>query len=200
MDRLKKQILEAALPAIVFDGWTMSTLEHAAQKAGLSPIDAKRAFPGGAAEALEFFHAEADAAMLEMLNRDYKLSEMKIRERIATAVMVRLRHLLPHREAVRRATGFYLLPSNRAAGAKALYHTVDTIWHAAGDTSTDYNFYTKRLLLAGVLTSTTRIWLEDKSKNLADTQAFLHRRIENVMQIEKAKGKLRARFSKPAYI
>ena len=191
MTPTQTRILDAALPSIAFDGWTMKTLENAATSIGLTAFDVKRAFPGGVDEAIAGFFAQTDAAMLQTLRKDYQLSSMKIRERIATAVMVRLRQLLPHREAVRRAIGYYTMPWNMAAGTQILYATCDAIWHEAGDTSTDYNFYTKRLMLAGVLKSTTAIWLDDRSDDLAETESFLARRIENVMQIEKAKAKAR---------
>lgn len=196
MNTLQTRILDAALPSIVFDGWTQSTLENAATSLGLTAFDVKRAFPGGVADAVNLFSARADEQMLATLTNDYTLSEMKIRERIATAVMVRLRDQLPHREAVRRAIAFYAMPWHASAGLHALYATVDAMWKAAGDTSTDYNFYTKRLLLSGVFTSTVTVWLDDTSADLADTEAFLRRRIENVMQIEKAKASARDHFSK----
>lgn len=196
MITIQNRILDAALPAIVFDGWTLVTLENAAKSIGLTAFDAKRAFPSGAADALALFSARADAQMMTALRRDYDLTKMKIRERVATAVMVRLRQQMPHREAIRRAIGFYALPWNVPAGIKTIYATVDAIWHEAGDTSTDYNFYTKRLMLAGVLKSTVGVWLDDASDDLAETESFLHRRIGNVMQIEKAKAKLRDFTSK----
>ena len=196
MNTLQTRILDAALPMVVFDGWTTATLEKAADSLSLSAFDAKRAFPGGVEEALALFSARADATMVEHLRQDYKLSAMKIRERIATAVMVRLRQQSPQREAIRRAIGFYALPWNAPAGLKALYATVDAMWREAGDTSTDYNFYTKRALLAGVLKTTVGVWLDDTSEDLTETESFLRRRIENVMQIEKAKASFRDRASK----
>ncbi len=191
MTDLQTRILDAALPTIVFDGWTQSSLENAATSIGLTAFDVKRAFPGGVADAVKLFSERTDEHMLATLSRDFDLANMKIRERIATAVMVRLRAQLPYREAVRRAVAFYAMPWNTAAGLAGLYATVDAIWKAAGDTSTDYNFYTKRLLLAGVYSSTVTVWLDDTSEDLAETTSFLHRRIENVMQIEKAKAKVR---------
>jgi ubiquinone biosynthesis protein COQ9 len=196
MITLADRILDAALPAIVFDGWTMKTLENAALSIGHTAFDVKRAFPNGVAGAAALFSTRADEAMLETLRRDYDLSTMKIRERIATSVMVRLRQQLPQREAVRRMIGFYALPWNVPAGLNTLYATVDAIWHEAGDTSTDYNFYTKRLMLSGVLKSTTNVWLDDKTDEMSETEAFLARRIENVMQIEKTKAKLRDQVKK----
>ena len=189
MTDTRDKILDAALPAIVFDGWTMTVLETAAKNAGLTAFDVKRVFPGGIMDALAHFSARADAAMVEALRSDYSLSTMKIRERIATAVLVRLRQQTPHREAVRRAMAIYAMPWNKMAELKMIYATVDAMWREAGDTSTDYNFYTKRLLLSKVYLTSLRVWLDDTSPNLLNTEAFLRRRIDDVMQIEKLKAK-----------
>lgn len=196
MHPLKDAILDAALPSIPFDGWTQGTLETAAKSIGRTAFDVKRAFPEGAISAADYFSARGDAQMVTTLRSDYTLPEMKIRERIATAVMVRLRQQAPYREAIRRAIGLYALPWNIPAATNALYATVDAIWQEAGDTSTDYNFYTKRLLLSQVYTTTVAVWLDDRTEDLSDTEAFLRRRIENVMQIEKLKAKAKERFKK----
>lgn len=190
MNELRDRILDAALVHVPFDGWAAGTLEQAAQSIGLTTFDVKRAFPQGVADVMAYFFARADSQMLTELQA-YDLPTLKIRERIAAGVMVRLRACTNEREAVRRALGFYALPWNVAAATQALYATVDAIWRAAGDTSTDYNFYTKRLLLSKVYATTLRVWLDDKTDDLSETEAFLRRRIENVMQIEKLKAKAR---------
>jgi ubiquinone biosynthesis protein COQ9 len=189
MQSLQYALLDAALPHVAFDGWSMRTLEIAAKEIGKSAFDVKRAFPSGIAEVLACYSARADAQMLETLARDHDLKALKIRVRIATAVMVRLRSNMQHREAVRRAVAFYSMPWNAPHGLKALWATVDAMWHAAGDTSTDWNYYSKRALLSKVYVTTLHVWLGDESENLADTEAFLYRRIEDVMQIEKLKAK-----------
>ena len=114
---------------------------------------------------------------------------MKVRERIATAVRLRLEQVAPHREAVQRGLAFFALPQNAAIGLKCLYRTVDAIWYAAGDRATDYNFYSKRLLLAGVYSSTLLVWLNDTSEDQAETWAFLERRIAEVLQVAGLLGK-----------
>ncbi len=194
MDDLQTRILDAALPAIAFDGWTMGALETAATSIGLTPFDVKRAFPGGVLEAVDLFVKRADEQMIAALPADY--AKQKIREKIAIAVMVRLRQQLPHREAVRRALAVYAMPWNAAHAMQRTYDTVDAIWRAAGDTSTDYNFYTKRLILSKVYASTMTVWLNDNSADLAETEAFLRRRIENVMQFEKFKAKAKEGLGK----
>lgn len=184
MDSIRAEILTAALPHVVFDGWSIRALTAGAKDCGHDVVMVHRAFPGGATDAIELHSRLADEAMLAELERR-DLEAMKIRERIATAVRVRLEQNAQHREAVSRGVAFLALPPNAPLGAKCLYRTVDAMWIAAGDTSTDYNFYTKRGLLAGVYSSTLMYWLNDKSDGFENTWAFLDRRIANVMQVPK---------------
>ena len=182
IDKVRGKLFAATLAQIPFDGWTERALEAGAAEAGLDAAEARNAFPGGPAELLAYFSAEADRRMLAELEK-HGLEALKVRQRVAAAVRTRLDHLAPHREAVRRALSFLALPRNAALGAKCMYRTVDAIWYAAGDTATDYNFYTKRLLLAGVYASTVLFWLNDKSPGFADTWAFLERRIGEVLKV-----------------
>jgi len=186
---VRDTILEKALPHVPFDGWTIAALSAGARDAGLDAARAELAFPGGAIEAVRLFSLGLDRKMLEALDAD-ALKAMKIRQRIATAVMARLDLALPHREAVRRSLSVLALPHNAPVAAQLLYRTVDAMWHAAGDTATDFNFYTKRGLLAGVVSATTLFWLGDASENQADTRRFLDRRIDEVMQIPKVLGRV----------
>lgn len=182
-------IIAAALPIVPFEGWTMAALMQAAEKAGYKKTDALRVFPGGAIDAADVFSRLSDEQMLKDL-QIYSLDTMKIRERIAAAVRIRINVHAPHREALRKAMALHAMPFYAARGLRCLYDTVDAIWRACGDTATDFNFYTKRLTLAGVYASTLLYWLDDKSARHTDSWAFLGRRIEDVMKIEKIKGKL----------
>jgi ubiquinone biosynthesis protein COQ9 len=190
MQVIRRNILKAALPGVPFDGWSWKTLRLAATAAGYDETMARRAFPGGPAELVDFFQADADRRMETALAQQ-DLSAMRIRDRIATAVRTRLDVLAPHREATRRAIQLQMRPSQSLRALKGLYRTVDAMWWAAGDTATDFNHYTKRALLAGVYASTLVIWLNDQSDDFEDSWAFLDRRIGEVMQIQKATGRLR---------
>ncbi len=192
-ETVRRQILAAALPHVPFDGWTAATLAQSAVDAGHKATTALRVFPGGPIQAVEFWCADCDRAMVAALEaRDP--SSMKIRERIATAVRLRLEAVAAHREAVRRALGLLALPHNAPVAARSLWRTVDAIWYAAGDTATDFNWYTKRGLLAGVYGATLIYWLDDKSEGFADTWAFLDRRIADVMRVPKALGDIAKRL------
>lgn len=188
---LRDKIVEAALPHVPFDGWTPRAARRAAADLGLTTADAARAFPFGAADMVAHYSDLADRRMVAELDRR-DIGSMKIRERIGTAVRVRLEQAAPHREAVRRALAVLALPTNTILGGKCLYRTVDAMWVAAGDRSADWNFYSKRSLLAGVYSSTVLYWLDDRSDDMADTWAFLDRRIADVMRIPKLTGRVRS--------
>lgn len=192
-DAVREAIIDAALPHVPFDGWTQATLQHGAADAGHDKVMALRVFPGGPVEAVEFWSHLADRRMLAALEqRD--LSAMKVRERIATAIRVRLEQTAGHREAVRRALSLLAMPLNAGRGPALLWRTVDAIWYAAGDTATDFNYYTKRGLLAGVYSATLLCWLEDRSEGFATTWSFLDRRIGEVMRVPQALSGLRKRL------
>lgn len=188
LDREREALLWAALPHVAFDGWTRKALSSGAEDAGLAPAVVLKAFPGGPMEALEAFSDGIDRRLLAALG-ERDLSEMRVRDRIALGVRLRLEMLEPHEEAVRRGLGVLALPSNARLGVTCLYRTVDAIWHAAGDSSTDYNFYSKRLLLAGVYSSTLLAWLNDGSADKADSWSFLDRRIDEVLKVGGGLGK-----------
>jgi ubiquinone biosynthesis protein COQ9 len=188
-DRLA--LLEATLSHAAFDGWSQKAFDLGAKDAGI-PLDrALNAFPGGMAELLAFYHEVEDRHMLEAMARA-NVSDMRVRDRIAFAIKARLQRNMRHREAIKSACSFLAMPHNAALALRVLYCTVDAMWYGAGDNSTDFNFYTKRALLAGVYSSTVLYWLNDKSTGAADTWAFLDRRIDEVMQVPKVLGKFSA--------
>ena len=194
-DKIKQAVIEAALPHIAFDGFTDTLMDRAAKEAGANKGDLKRLFPNGAISLLEAYSADVDAEMERQLAKA-KITALPVRKRISMAVKTRLAILKPHKEAVRRGVAHLSLPPNVPLGAKLVYNTVDTMWRAAGDVSTDFNFYTKRGILAGVYSATLMRWLTDTSEDESVTDAFLAARIENVMQFEKFKAKAKSALAR----
>lgn len=188
IDKTRETLLLATLAHVPFDGWSAAAVRAGAKDAGLTPAEALNAFPAGATEALALFSDWADREMLARLDR-IDLDALKVREKVAAGVRLRLEVLAPHKEAVRRGLSVLALPQNAGQGLKSLHRTVDAIWTMAGDRATDYNYYTKRLLLAGVLSSTTLFWLNDRSEGHQATWGFLERRIGEVLKIGGSVGK-----------
>lgn len=185
-----EQLVTAALPHVSFDGWSAVTLDSAIADAGVDVGLAQQACPRGAVDLALAFHRMGDAKMEIALGK-IDLSGMRFRDRIAKAVQLRIETVADDKEAVRRGVTFFALPLHAAEGAQALWATTDKIWNALGDTSEDVNWYTKRATLSAVYSATLLFWLGDDSENSGDTWAFLDRRIDNVMQFETVKAKLK---------
>ncbi|MDM7459598.1 MAG: COQ9 family protein, partial [Paracoccus sp. (in: a-proteobacteria)] len=113
----------------------------------------------------------------------------RFRDRVTEAVWRRMTEADP--ELVRAGASVLALPQNAGLATTLVWESADVIWTALGDSSTDVNWYSKRATLAGVISATVLYWLGDNSEGQADSRAFLERRIENVMRIEKAKASLK---------
>jgi ubiquinone biosynthesis protein COQ9 len=189
LDTARTAILDVALTYVPDQGWTQSVLDRAIADTGTDAPLAQRAYPKGPIGLIEAFHARADEAMKTELAR-HDLATIKFRDRIALAVRIRLQALEPHRPAAKRALAMQSLPTNLPGAMAAAYRTADTIWHAIGDTSSDFSFYTKRTLVAGIIITTTLVWQSDETEEFIATSEFLERRISDVLRIGKTRGKL----------
>ena len=187
--------LRAALAPLVpahaaFDGWSTAALAMTAAELGVPAERARLAFPGGQAQMIDAWFDAIDKAMLLAFPPE-RIAAMKVRARIRELVLFRFEAMRPHREALRRALAILALPQNLPHGARLAWRSADRIWRVAGDTATDLNHYSKRVILVGVYGSTSLVFLDDESADLADTSAFLDRRIDDVMRFEKFKASWR---------
>lgn len=192
LDELRAALAPHLAPNAAFDGWSATAVDAAADAIGADRDVARLAIPGNAVDLIDLWFAEIDRHMAEALPPE-TLAAMKVRQKITALVETRLDALAPNREALRRAVAILAMPQNAPRAAKLGWRSADTMWRLAGDTATDYNHYTKRGMLAGIYAATIAVFLDDDSEGQADTRAFLARRIENIMQLEKAKAKLAGR-------
>lgn len=189
----RDRILEAALQHIPFDGWNRRALQAGAADIGIDAATVKRLFPRGGDDLLAHLDVWADRRLVAAVDQR-AIDRLRMRERVARLVRMRLEILTPHREAMRRAIAARLLPSNAVAAGPALWRSIDLIWAIAGDRADDASYYTKRGLLLAVWTGTFFYWLEDQSPGLEDSWAFLDRRIDNVMQIGRLRSQVEGLF------
>jgi len=188
--RFRARLLEAFAPLAAEQGWTDAAFKAAVAEARLSEGEAQLACPKGAFDLFDAFAERADDAMLAGL-ADLDLPNMRIRDKVRAAVQLRLEAQGAYKLAARAMTRALTRPDRAPEAARLLWRTADKIWRALGDTSTDENFYSKRTILSGVLASTYARWFADESADHEATWAFLDQRIENVMQFEKFKARLK---------
>jgi ubiquinone biosynthesis protein COQ9 len=188
-EAVRVALLHEALQRAPEEGWTDATLAHAAKAARVDEALARIVFPEGAASLVAHYSETLDRAMEKKLGA-LEPRPAKTRERIKAAIRARIEAIEAHKDAARRAAAMLALPHNAGLALTLAYRTVDRIWRFAGDQSTDFNFYTKRALAAGVYLATLVHWFRDTSPGHSETWRFLDRRIDDVMTIERAKAEL----------
>ncbi len=182
--------IDALLATLPFPGWTATALRHAAGP------DADLLFPGGAPDLVEAYIDLADRRMVAHAPA-LGLEPMRLPARVRALIATRLAAQAAQRAAVARAMA--VLATDPALAARCTARTVDAIWFAAGDTSADFSWYTKRVILAAVYGSTLLAWLGDRPQagEAAQDQAslaFLDRRLDDVRRlgtVRRTLGRLR---------
>lgn len=176
--------LRAALPHVPALGWTRAALSAGLRDLGLDPLEQEWLFPRGPVEAVEAWCDLADRD-LEAAARDENLVELRIPDRIRRVVTLRLEQNEPHKEAIRRALALQSLPWNLPSALRTVARTADSMWAAAGDTSADLSWYTRRATLAPIYGATLAFWLGDDEPGFPATRAFLDRRLADLARLQR---------------
>ncbi|MGH7046775.1 MAG: COQ9 family protein [Stellaceae bacterium] len=188
-DAQREALIAAMLPDVAFDGWSRAALRAAARREGMPAGEALALFAGGAADLVAAFSRRTDRLMLDRLEAA-PIDALRPSERIGLAVGIRFDILTPWREAVRRSLSLLALPQNAPLALRLTYRTVDAMWYAAGDTATDFSFYSKRLSLAAIYAAAVLYWLDDRSEDFAETRAFVERRLQGAARVARIRRDL----------
>jgi ubiquinone biosynthesis protein COQ9 len=195
LDELRRALAPLLPGHAVFDGWSDKAIAMAASELGVPAERARLCFPGGAVEMIDAWFDAIDLAMARAYPLE-RISQLKIRQRIRDLVLFRIEVINPHKEALRRALAILAQPVQGLIGPRLAWRAADRMWRIAGDTSTDFNHYSKRTILAGLYSATMLVFLDDDSEGLVTTRGFLDRRIDDVMRFEKFKASWRGSRSR----
>ncbi|MBL6454684.1 COQ9 family protein [Belnapia sp. T6] len=185
---IRDAAIRAMLPIAAEEGWTWSTIRAGLAAAGEDPALAESHFPTGPAGAV--------AAWIDLSNREMEaaaeaedVAALRVPARIRRLVELRFQAVAPHKRALRRALSLLALPWNTPVALRTTAGTVSAIWYAAGDTSADFSWYTRRATLAGVYGTTLAYWMRDDDPDTAAAMEFLDRRLADVARL----GRMRRR-------
>ena len=183
-DRMEQAVLDAAVAHAPALGWNSRMVRAACAANGLSLGDEELLFPNGARDLAALLSRRHDDRALVVLG-ETDAANLKMRERIARAVSARMEAGAADLDATRRCAAFLALPTNADLGLKLAWESAEHLWNWAGDTATDWNHYSKRAILSGILIpALTMRWFDGRDA----AEAFVATRIENVMSFEKWKA------------
>lgn len=192
---LQKKIILKALPHIETLGWCREALQQGAIDAGLERNEVERVFEGQIYKALKVYNCYLLEAVKEEALKDPGFTELGITDKVKYLVLLKLKIMAPSKGVARATKEFFRTPTNLPLSPQFGWETVDEIWEIVGDTSTDFNYYTKRGLLLGVYTATLAYWLKTEDPELTATRVFLEKRLEETKKIAKAKQEISAILS-----
>lgn len=181
----ESQVLSEALQLAPTMGWTWRMAYAAGAAAGFSKGETELLLPAGPRDLAVLWSRACDSAAMSSL-ADVDPGALKVRARIRAGALARVEAAMAHEAATRRCAGYLALPTNAPLALRLTWESADVIWRWAGDTATDENHYTKRALLAGILTATLLVRL---ARGQAAAEATLDRRIEAVMTFERLKAR-----------
>ncbi len=196
-NQIRIDLIKAMLTHVPFDGWTWEAMEQGAIDIGYEKKKTsserikifKDLFKNGSIDFIEIFSEIIDIEVKENYN-SIEVKPERVPEKIKKIIMIRLNLCQKYKEAVRSSISLSAIPVNTKISLNILYRTCNSIWRIAGDKSTDFSFYTRRISLATVYTSTLLFWLNDKSNNNIETEFFLDRRLRDISKISSLKRPL----------
>ena len=195
--QIRIDLVRAMLTHVPFDGWTWEAMEQGAIDIGFEKKKTcsirikifKDLFKNGSIDFIDVFSEMVDLEVEDNYNL-IKTKPKRVPEKIKKIIIIRLNLCNNYKEAVRSSISLTAIPANTKTSLNILYRTCNSMWRIAGDKSTDFSFYTRRISLAAVYTSTLLFWLNDNSTDNVETELFLDRRLRDINNISSLKNPL----------
>lgn len=182
---IKHMFLQVMLKEVAFSSWGEETIACAERQLGVENGTFKLYFPKGVIDAIDYMCSYFDSLLVEKI-KNSDISNYKTGKRVREAVVMWLGILVAYKETIEKTMAFLSLPENLNKGGSFLWRTASVIWYDAGyDDSVDFNYYSKRLLLMGVLSSVLLYFIKDNSDNFVSTREFLDNRLRDVTYMGK---------------
>ena len=182
----KIKIFELTKKIVSIDGWSENVLEKLVNK-NIDSSELAYYYPNGYKDILKFSLDEINYSLEKIISKT-NIINLPLNKRIKKILMTRIEILNKDKKFFNKTFNHLILPQNTKILTKSLYKSVDTMWYLAGDNSTDFNFYTKRLILSGIYVSTLLIFF---NKNIEEAEKNIDRSLKRISKLPK----LKERFS-----
>ena len=184
-NKKKDGILKKAKKIVSVEGWS-SEIFSKLQKQNIEKNDLFFFFPDGYKDLLQYALKNINE-QLEYKVKKINLINFPINKRIKKILLLRFDILNEDKEFYKKTVNHLLLPTNNKISKKSLYNSVNTMWYLAGDNSTDFNFYTKRLILSGVYTNALFVFF---SKEMKYVEENIDKNLKRISKIPKIKERI----------
>lgn len=180
----KDKLVKSCLKHAVFDGFSSESLKKACKDCKIDYANANALFPNPEKDIQVHWAIMLDEGTLEYAKKINK--SKKVRDKISCLVKHRIKEIDKHKVCAKDVLGQALLPYNTPTFMHQLWDTADNMWIGIGDKTphSDTNYYTKRIILCGVIASSIMFWVSDKGNEVDE---FIDRRINDALKLGKIK-------------
>ena len=187
---LKKrlEILKFAKIFLSKKGLSKNTLESISKKYGLDANETELLFPEGNIDFIKFTLEQLNNE-LEEYCREIDLIRLPVHKRIKKVLLSKISLMNKNKVFYRSIFLNLLIPKKNFSLPSQLYNSVDQIWFIAGDSSTDFNFYTKRLILSVIYSRIMLFFFNNN--NQEELENILDESLRRVSKIPEIKSKFK---------
>ena len=210
-DDIKLKILKNFLEISVFEGWNDSAIELAIKKTfpnqEILPNQMPIIFEDGIYSLISFVSKNRCETLAEISSKNPDFNNLKLNAKINYLIFQLLKIDENNKGAFKRLLNFYLVPKNPLNDSincgfrpvnqafKEVYFVADYLWKLCNDKSSDFNFYSKRIILSKVLIRSFMFFLNDNSLNNINTQKFIDKEIEKILKFNQYKLKAKYKIN-----
>lgn len=184
-NKIKSIILQKLKKIVSVEGWSEKVLKQLLQN-GVEKSDLVTYFQYDYKELLKYSLEELNNSLEKEINK-INIINYSLNKRIKKILMLRFNILNNDKEFYKKTFYHLLIPSNNKIMKSSLYKSVDTMWYLAGDNSTDFNFYTKRLILAVIYVNALFVLF---NKNFDEVESNIDRNLKKISKIPKIKDRI----------
>ena len=186
INKRRLEILGVAKKIVPYDGWNENIIQSISNESNISVVEIHSLFPNNYKDLLKFYLRDTDIKMIEKVKK-INLDKLRTHEKIYQIIMIRIKNNINDKELIRKTLYALSMPFNSSIALSSLYKTVDNIWYLSNDKSYDFNYYTKRAILAFIYSSVLFFWINDNSKDIKNTEEFLRNQIKKTTLIKDVK-------------
>ena len=184
----RQEVLRFAKKFVSEKGFTKNCLENISKKYGLNTHETDLLFPQGNIDLIKFAFEQLNSD-LEVYCRQIDLIRLPIHKRIIKALLSKISLMNKDKSFYRTLFLNSLTPKKNFSLSSQLYNSVDQLWFIAGDSSTDFNFYTKRLILSAIYSRVMLFFFNNN--NQEELENILDESLKRVSKIPEIKSKLK---------
>ena len=187
---LKKrlEVLKFAKIFVSKKGLSKNTLESISKKYGLDANETELLFPEGNNDFIKFTLEQLNNE-LEEYCKEIDLIRLPVHKRIKKVLLSKISIMNKNKVFYRSIFLNLLIPKKNFSLSSQLYNSVDQIWFIAGDSSTDFNFYTKRFILSVIYSRIMLFFFNNN--NQQELEDILDESLQRVSKIPEIKSKLK---------